>query len=1024
MLGTVETRSVSPVFVGRTGELDTLNDALARAAAGEPQALLLGGEAGVGKTRLVEEFATAACRRASVVAVGGCVEIGADGLPFAPFSTALRALRDALPEEFAAAVAGQEEELGRLLPELGEATSSRHDEQGTARLFELTARLLERVAVEHTVVLVLEDLHWADASTRHLLAYLFRTLRTGRLLVLATYRADDIHRRHPLRPLLAELDRLRTVRRLELARFTREEVARQIAGILATEPDPAQVDEIFERSDGNAFFVEELAVAACEGCRTGLTDSLRDLLLVRVEALPESAQRVARIVAEGGCTVEHRLIAAVARLAEDDLIEALRAAVGANILTAAPDGDGYRFRHALVREAVADDLLPGERSRLNRRYAEALEADPTLVPADERVMRLASYWYHAHDPARALPAVLDASVVARRRHARTEQLRLLERAMELWDTVPEEIRAALRPVDYTDVYPPSPPDGRAGTPSGHDPAATPLRYLDLMAEAAVAGRFGGERERALKIIKRALQLLEDEPDPLRAAWFWVQRSRLVQALARGDGWQELATAQDLVRGLPPSEVHAEVLAEAAGWSMLHRPGPEAFAAAERAVEYARMVGAREIELHARLTLGGLMVDAGDIEAGLAEMSLVKEDALREGMRGVAGRAFVNLPSALQAVGRSREAVPLLREGTAFTRRFGLRDAEAWVWGNLSDSLYSLGQWTEAADAAVNALRTGNNAKPQGSGALRLAHLALARGDLAEASRHLATAGARYGSHDPMPQQSLRMARVTIGVAAEEGRILDARAELLTALEAGFPPGTHRYAWPLLLAAATAEADARTRPAAAAGRAEVLDRLRETSGKLTTGAPLWQAHDRWIHAELFRAEGRDTAEVWSPVVAAFECLDRPYDLARVRYRLAQALLTQGGEHERDRALELLRLAGAVAEHLGARPLAGAVARLAQRARLALAGSPRPALTPADPAQALGLTSRERDVLRLVSAGRTNRQIAEELFISPKTASVHVSNILSKLGVSGRGEAAAVAHRLGLFPADTLAAPTAG
>ncbi|ANP56377.1 hypothetical protein AVL59_08565 [Streptomyces griseochromogenes] len=1000
------------MFVGRTDELDALSDALARARAGEPQALLLGGEAGVGKTRLVEEFAVAA-RPDAVVAVGGCVEIGADGLPFAPFSTALRALREALPEEFAAAGAGQEEELARLLPELGEATAGRHDEQGIARLFELTVRLLQRVAAEHPVVLVLEDLHWADASTRNLLAYLVRTLRTGRLLVLATYRSDDIHRRHPLRPLLAELDRLRTVRRLELARLTREEVARQIAGILAAEPDPAQVDDIYERSDGNAFFVEELAVAACEGCRTGLTDSLRDLLLVRVEALPESAQRIARIVAEGGSTVEHRLIAAVARLAEDDLIEALRAAVGAHILTAAPDGDGYRFRHALVREAVADDLLPGERSRLNRRYAEAVEADPALVPADARVLRLASYWYHAGDAARALPAVLDASGVARRRYAHTEQLRLLERAMELWDSAPDDVRSALRAADHTEVC----------LPGAGDPA-TALCYLDLMAEAAAAGRLAGERERALKITKRALRLLEDEPDPLRAAWFWVQRSHLVQAQARGDGWQELATAQELVRGLPPSEVHAEVLAHVATWRMLHQPGPDAFAAAERAVQYARMVGAREIELHARLTLGGLMIDAGDTESGFAEMFHVKEDALQEGVRGVAGRAFVNLPSALQAVGRSRESVPLLREGIAFTREFGLRDTEAWVWGNLSDSLYAIGRWDEAADAAANALRTGHGAKPQGSGALRLAQLALARGDLADAARHLATADARYGSHDPMPQQSLRVARVAIGVAAAQGRIHDARAELSGVLETGFPPGTHRYAWPLLLAAATAEADARTLHAAAADRAEVLGRLHETARKLTIGAPLWGAYERWIRAELQRAEGTDTTDTWSEVVTAFECLDRPYDLARVRHRLAQALLAEGGEDERERAVELLRLAGAVADHLGARPLADEVARLARRARLTLTHAPHQALTPADPAEALGLTGRERDVLRLVSAGRTNRQIAEELFISPKTASVHVSNILSKLGVSGRGEAAAVAHRLGLFPAEPLAAPTAG
>ncbi|MEU3900992.1 AAA family ATPase [Streptomyces sp. NPDC045251] len=1023
MLASVETRSVSPVFVGRAGELATLHDALVRAASAEPQALLLGGEAGVGKTRLVEEFADAARRQGAVVALGGCVEIGADGLPFAPFSTALRALRRQLPGELADAAAGQEEELARLLPELGDPAAGpgtgRHDEESMARLFELTARLLERVAARHTVVLVLEDLHWADASTRHLIAYLVRTLRTGRLVVLATYRSDDIHRRHPLRPLLAELDRLRTVRRIELGRFTRDEVGRQIAGILAYEPDPLQVDEIFERSDGNAFFVEELAVAAHEGCCTGLTDSLRDLLLVRVEALSESAQRVARTVAEGGSTVEYRLLAAVASLAEDDLIEALRAAVGANILLPAPDGDGYRFRHSLVREAVADDLLPGERSRLNRRYAEALDADPTLVPATERVMRLASYWYHAHDPARALPAVLDASVEARRRHAYSEQLRLLERAMELWDSVPDDVRATLRPVDYTEVYP----------PCGCDPETAPLRYLDLMAEAAVAGRLCGERERALKITKRALRLLEEEHeagagipasgrDPQRAAWFWTQRSLLVQAQGRGDGWRELGIAQELVRGLPPSQVHAEVLAMAANWSMLHDPGPDAVVAAERAVEYARMVGADDIELNARLTLGGLMVDAGHIDAGLAEMYQVRDLVVAQGSSAVVARSHVNLPSVLESVGRSEDALGILREGVELTRRMGLLESEAWVWGNLSESLISLGRWDEALEAAARASAPGRGPAPRGGAALKRAVVALARGGTAEAAHLLAEARAAYGTHDPMPQYRLPLAALALGIAAAEGRLPDVRAELGRVLDTGLPPGTQRYGWPLLLFAAQAEADARDLPAAEEGRASALERLAGTAKSLTTGAPVWLAHEKWVRAELHRAEGRDTPALWTEAVTAFECLERPYDLARVRHRLAAALLDTGGEDERARATELLRLAGAVARHLGARPLADAVDLLGRRARLTLGRAAGPERVPADPAEALGLTSRERDVLRLVSDGRTNRQIAEELFISPKTASVHVSNILAKLGVSGRGEAAAVAHRLALFPADPL------
>ncbi|WP_445528962.1 helix-turn-helix transcriptional regulator [Streptomyces cyslabdanicus] len=1007
MLGVVETRSVSPVFVGRADELSTLHDALTRAAGGEPQALLLSGEAGVGKTRLVEEFADAAVGAGAVVVVGGCVEIGADGLPFAPFSAALRALRRELPGELAAAAAGQEEELARLLPELGVPAPARgigrHDEEGMARLFELTARLLERVAADHTVVVALEDLHWADASTRHLLAYLLRTLRTGRLVVLATYRSDDIHRRHPLRPLLAELDRLRTVRRLELARLTRQEVGRQLAGILATEPDPAQVDEIFARSDGNAFFVEELAVAAHEGCRTSLSDSLRDLLLVRVEKLPEPAQRIVRIAAEGGSTVEHRLLAAVSRLGEDDLIEALRGAVNANILIAAPTGDGYRFRHSLVREAVGDDLLPGERSRLNRRYAEALEADPTLVPADVRVTRLASYWYHAHDPAKALPAVLEGSVAARARHAYSEQLRLLERAMELWDAAPQDVRSRLRLIDYTAMY----------SLCGCDPATTPLTYLDLLAEAAVAGRFCGERDRSMKIIKRALRLLEEENDPLRAAWFWVQRSWLVQAKDHGDGWRELGTAQDLVRGLPPSEVHAEVLADVARWSMVHAPGPDALSAAERAVEYARMVGACEIEMNARLTLGGLMVQAGDVEAGLAEMYEVNQRTVDDGISGVAGRSYVNLPNELESVGRSREAVPLMEQGIAFTRRFGLLDSEAWVWGNLAESLFTLGRWDEAAEAASRSWRVGQYAKPRGFHARVRAELAFERGDLAEASDQLAEALENFGTHDQAPQHALPLARIAIGVAAGEGRLLDARAALERVLDDGLPPGTQRYGWQLLLTAATVETHAAGLPAVAPGRAETLQRIRGAAKSLATNVPVWQAYERWVRAELLRAEGRGCQEEWAEIVAAFETLERPYDLARVRFRLAEALLGTD-EDQRGRATELLRLAHAVAEHLRARPLADSVALLARRGRLALTGTPQQPSADTDPVEALGLTSRERDVLRLVSAGRTNRQIAEELFISPKTASVHVSNILAKMGVSGRGEAAALAHRLGLFP----------
>ncbi|WP_434975577.1 helix-turn-helix transcriptional regulator [Streptomyces mesophilus] len=1013
MLGAVETRSVSPVFVGRAGELTVLNEALVRATAGEPQALLLGGEAGVGKTRLLEEFCAAAVKDGAVVALGGCVEIGAEGLPFAPFSSALRSLLRQLPDELATAAAGQEEQLARLLPELSDpgrgvpVRGQQGEEESMARLFELTVRLLERVAAERPVVLVLEDLHWADASTRHLLTYLFRTLRSGRLVVIASYRSDDIHRRHPLRPLLAELDRLRTLRRIELSRFTRGEVRRQLAGILAAQPEELLVERIFDRTDGNAFFVEELACSE-DDCDHALPETLRDVLLVRVEALPEHAQRVVRVVAEGGSTVEYDLLAAVAGLGEDALIEALRAAVGANILLAAPDGDGYRFRHSLVREAISDDLLPGERSRLNRRYAEALEADPALIRADEHAPRLASYWYCAKDPAKALPATLSAAVMARRRFAFSEQLRLLERAMELWELVGDEVRSTLRPADFTEAYP----------PCGCDPETKPLQYLDLMAEAAVAGRFCGERERALKITKRALRLLDEDPDPLREAWFWNQKGWLMSTLGRGDGWPEIARAEELLRGVEPSAVHAEILTQRATWGALHSPGPETFVAAERAVEYARMVGAEDIESNAQLTLGGLLVDSGQVEEGLDLMRAVHKRVADGRLTKDLARVHTNLPSALEGVGRSAEAIEYGREGVEFCRRYGLVDAEGWVWANLAESLISYGKWSEAVEAVAQVATSSSSARqPRTSAGERLARLALYRGEWDAAAGHLAQARALYGQHDPQPQYTLPLVRLSLGVAAGEGRLTDLRAELAQTLEQGLPPGTQRYAWPLLLTAATAEADARGLPAAEPGRAEAIELIRRAAKTVATPVPVWQAYERWVRAELLRAEDRATPEDWAEVAEPFASVERPYGLARVRYRYAEALLSSGtDEAARARATDLLLSAREVAESLGAKPLAEDIALLAQRARLTLTGNqpdPGPGPGPDNPLETLGLTSRERDVLALVAVGRTNRQIAESLFISPKTASVHVSNILAKLGVSSRGEAAALAHRLRLF-----------
>ncbi|MBY8882861.1 helix-turn-helix transcriptional regulator [Actinacidiphila acidipaludis] len=998
MLGSVQTQSLSPVFIGRDAELKRLSAALAAADRGEPQAVLIGGEAGVGKTRLTEEFLTAARGTGAVAAVGACVEIGADGLPFAPISTALRGLYGSLGPELLGAAAGQETELARLLPELGEQGATRRDprdENGRVRLFELTVRLLERLGADRTIVLAVEDLHWADRSTRELLAYLFRSLQRARVLIAATYRADDIHRRHPLRPFLAETDRLRTVDRIELSRFTRAEVRRQLAAILGVEPEDAVADQVFARSDGNPFFVEELACSLNGACPTGISDSLRDLLLVRVEALSEDAQRVARIVAEGGNTVEYRLLDAIAGLGEDQLIDALRTAVGANILVPTDSGDGYRFRHSLVREAVGDDLLPGERSRINRRYAEAIEADPGLVRADERAARLATYWYAAHDPARALPAVLRASVEARHRHAHAEQHRLLERALELWEDAPEDVRSALRPIDYAEAYPPCDP-------------ATPLGFLDLLAEITVAARLSGERERAYTIAKRATHLIErtGTVDPLRAAWFWAQRSRLTEDLARGDGWEELSRARELVRGLPPSAAHAEVMAMIAGWIMVHKSGSEGIAIAGRAVELARSSGDRDTELHARVTLGLLRVDSGDIDGGIADVEEVR--ALVRDFRSpnMLARTYGNLSSVLEGAGRSAEAVRTAREGLALLGEKVANVTRAWLLTNEGESLLSSGRYEAALAPLDQARRLVDRTFLRGGIEIWLGFQALGTGDPERALRHHADA-AELLRHDTQPQHLIPMRTLAARLAAGQGRFDDARQELRSGIAVGFPAGTARYGWPLLAAGAAAEAANEH----GADR-DVLRQIRDAAGRLPQPSGVTAAYALLVEAELARAEGGVDAAPWAAAEAAFAAEERPLELAEVRLRRAECLLAAG---EREPGAALLAEAHGAAVRAGARPLAAAVAGLAHRARVPLPDAGDGTAMPGHPSvESLGLTARERDVLRLVADGRTNRQIAEELFISPKTASVHVSNILAKLDVSTRGEAAALTHRLSLFP----------
>ena len=356
-------RASSPVLVGRAEQMAALEAAFVSVRQGGPSAVLLGGEAGVGKSRLVSDFSRTAASAGARVLTGGCLELGTDGLPFAPFTAVLR---DLVHEMGADAVASMlpgrtTRGLARLLPELGEPDTGGDPAEARARLFEEVLRALEYLTRHSPLVLVIEDAHWADRSSRDLLTFLIGNQRSlSGLLIVVTYRSDELHRTHPLRPLLASLDRIAWVERIELQRLTRQDTSELAVRILGREPDGDLAEALYHRSEGNPLFIE--ALLCCDGeISRELPESLRDLLLESVRRLPEDTQEVLRVASAGGASTGHLLLAAVSGLDDAALTRAVRPAVTANVLH--PSGDGYAFRHELIREAVHDDLLPGEHGR-------------------------------------------------------------------------------------------------------------------------------------------------------------------------------------------------------------------------------------------------------------------------------------------------------------------------------------------------------------------------------------------------------------------------------------------------------------------------------------------------------------------------------------------------------------------------------------------------------------------------------------------------------------------------------------
>jgi DNA-binding CsgD family transcriptional regulator len=1013
----------SPTLVGRTEELARLAAAGERAAAGTPTVVLVGGEAGVGKTRLAGEAAAAARRAGATVLVGGCVELGGEGVPFAPMIEALRAfVRDLDGPALARLLPGRtRSELSRLLPELGGVADggAEPDRLFTApgpwsdqgRLFELLLGLLERLGEEGPAVLLVEDLHWADRSTRDLLAFLHRNLRRGRLLLVLTYRSDELHRRHPLRPFLAELDRDRRVERLELARFGPAEVAAQLAGIQGVPVTAELAARIHARSGGNAFFVEELA--ACAGADGELPPSLRDTLLARIELLAEAAQQVLRVAAAAGSRVEHELLAEVAGLPEAELLAGLREAVSAKVLLV-DAGDGtYGFRHALVKEAVYAELLPGERTRLHTRYAAALAArdgrrDPG--PAAE----LAWHWSAAHDLERALPAAVEAGLAAERAYAFAEAQTQFERALELWERTGPEGSGE--------------PHGGAPVDREGTPPRLGMDKAELLARAGEAAGNAGAAERAVALVRSALAEVDAGRDPLRAAQLTERLAFHLRVAGRPGAFEAY---QEAVRLVPPepSAARARVLAGLGQALMLRARFAQAASVCEEAIAVARQVGARVVAAHALITLGTAVARLDQVDRGLACLEESRRLAAELGAAKDEARACVNLSDILEDLGRLEDSVAVAAEGMEVAAAAGLRRSfGAFLAGNAASSLCHLGRWEEATRLTDEYLALGDD-EDLNTVTLRQTRAVLdaGRGDFAGALAHVAAARRLSGDMFIAVQYPPVLAAAEAEVAAWQGRLEEAAAAVAGGLAALQGPLTDLRACMLLALGLRAEADrvelaAARRDDAALADARLVGEglVRWARETLAGSAVAWKrALLATCEAEWARVQGTDDPEGRLAAVAAWEASGHPYPLAVARWRAAGALLARRGD--RHLAGELLRRAHATAVALGAGPLRGELERLARLGRVDLrrdgAGSgPAPGgaggALPSGAEAGLGLTPRELEVLGLVAEGRSNRQIAEALFISAKTASVHVSNILAKLGVANRVEAAAVAHRLGL------------
>lgn len=1000
----VRGRLTSSRFVGRVGELAELELALRDATEGRPALVLLGGESGIGKTRLVSEFVRRLdsdgddTGNAELVLRGEALEQREGELPYAPLLSALRPLaRDRHPV-LAQLSDASCSELATLLPALARGDGrppgegEQRDPGGQLRLFEALLELLDLISAKAPVVFVLEDMHWADRSTRALAAHLARNLRTERVLLVLTYRSDELHRRHPLRPLLAELERLECTRDIVLARFDRGELADVLEDILGERADEQLVERLFARAEGNPLYTEELLAAGLDG-RGAAPQTLRDAFMLRIERLSEGAQRVVRAIAIAR-RMDEETIARITGIERDELNGALREAVSAQVLLTDED-DRFVFRHALLGEALYEDLLPGERSELHLALARTLEQQTSSSRDGEAELtaRIAYHYAAAGDQPAALAAMVRAARAAGRIHAYGEKADLAERALELWPRVPD-------------------PESLTG-----------LDHVELISMAAGAHSRSGEIGRCEVLLQEGLRELDADADPRRYSMLLGSLARIQWNLNRGE--EGVQTAERALALLPDDDRSRErtlLLSWLARTRFLRGRLREAVADAEEALEAALALGDRATETELRNTRGMAMVALGQVDEGVVDLRRAIELARADDDLEDLGFAYANLADVLSVAGRAEEALAAAREGLATVPR-RIRDVHDWLTMTVSELEFGKGEWRTARkllDLSPSRL-AGRHLIFR---LLREADQALGEGDEDAALRLL-------GEVDPLvaassePQWIGRFGSLQAEVRRRRHELQEARKAVADALDRIelCTDDVLRVARVTAVGLAV-EADfaqrardlrEKAQEKDALTRARIhMDRLRAVAQE---GGPVERAWLAFGAAEYTRARGQPDPGLWRTSAAEWERLDHPYRAAIAYWRAAEAHVEQGA---RSAAAEEVQAALRVARALGSAWLVAELTALAGRARLDVhetvaehdervdGAGPTGRESDADD-DAFGLTPRERQVLTLLAEGATNRQIGNALYMAEKTASVHVSRILSKLGVQTRTQAAAVAHR---------------